>query len=571
MGVLCLGLVWVGATGLLARHDEDAVRAELSTLRSDLEQGDEASAARLETHMQDQAAAAHARTSGPAWWLAARIPSVGTPIRTIRGATGAVDQLSSTALPAALKAGQLLDPSQLRHGPGQIDPQRLGAAAAPLGQAVSATDAVLSRVQQLPRSSWLGAVDTSRDSLVTDLTRLRRGLADLSTAARLLPGPLGETGTKRYFVAFQTDAEARGLGGLPGAYAILQAKEGQLSFLRFGSDTDLDGAHAHVALGADYESEFGAAFGPQSYFGNSDPSPHFPYAAAIWMSMWEDKFHQHLDGAIATDPTTLGYLLGAVGSVTLPDGTTLNGSNAESFLESGVYAKFPADNEARKAYQVEAAKAVTSAVLNQPSGDLLKSAIALQRAADERRLLLYTTDPTVEAALQNEPVGGILPDTDRPFLDVIVNNGGGNKLDYYLDRTVSYRRASCAAGIATVTVRLHNDAPSSGLPPVVVGAEGVAHPHLAGDNDLLVSVYDTHHSSVTRAALDGKAAFFDTESERGHPVTIFDVPIRAGQTRTLVLTVHEPTATGPLIALRQPLVRPLKQTVSMPSCVALAP
>jgi hypothetical protein len=566
VAVLGIGLVWIAVTGLLARHDEDTVRAELSTLRSDLEHSDEAGAARLEVRMRDQAAAAHARTSGPAWWLAAQLPSVGAPLRTIRGATGAVDQLAGTALPAALKAGEMLDPAQLRQGPGQIDPQRLGAAAAPLGQAVDATDSVLSRVQRLPSSTWLGAVDNNRDSLVSDVTRLRRGLADLSTAARLLPDPLGETGTKRYFVAFQTDAEARGLGGLPGAYAILQAQDGRLSFVRFGSDTDLNGARAHVALGADYDSEFDDAFGPKTYFGNSDPSPHFPYAAAIWMSMWEDKFHQHLDGAIATDPTTLGYLLGAVGSVTLSDGTVLDGSNAESFLESGVYTKFPSDNEARKAYQVEAAKAVTSAVLNQPSGDLLASATALQRAADEGRLLLYTTDPTVEGALQSEPVGGILPETDQPFLDVVINNGGGNKLDYYLDRTVTYRRTGCAAGKATVTVTLHNGAPTSGLPPVVVGAEGVAHPKQAGDNDLLVSVYDTNRSSVTRATLDGKTAFFDTEHERGHPVTIADVPIRAGQTRTLVLTVREPAASGPLIALRQPLVRPLKQTISMPVC-----
>jgi hypothetical protein len=39
-----------------------------------------------------------------------------------------------------------------------------------------------------------------------------------------------------------------------------------------------------------------------------------------------------------------------------------------------------------------------------------------------------------------------------------------------------------------------------------------------------------------------------------------------GQTRTLVFHLHEPAATGPLVTLTQPLVRPLHLTVNAPSC-----
>jgi hypothetical protein len=33
-------------------------------------------------------------------------------------------------------------------------------------------------------------------------------------------------------------------------------------------------------------------------------------------------------------------------------------------------------------------------------------------------------------------------------------------------------------------------------------------------------------------------------------------------------TVHEPAATGPMLALGQPLVRPLHQTIQTPACAA---
>jgi hypothetical protein len=140
---------------------------------------------------------------------------------------------------------------------------------------------------------------------------------------------------------------------------------------------------------------------------------------------------------------------------------------------------------------------------------------------------------------------------------VIVNDSAGNKLDYYLDRSVTYTRSSCSSRQATVTVVLHNAQPATGVPAYALGHTG---------NSLLVSLYSTAHSTVTNATLDGKTAFIDAESERGHPVAITEVPLKAGQTRTLIFHVDEPPATGPLLTLEQPLVRPLKMAVDAPNC-----
>jgi hypothetical protein len=71
---------------------------------------------------------------------------------------------------------------------------------------------------------------------------------------------------------------------------------------------------------------------------------------------------------------------------------------------------------------------------------------------------------------------------------------------------------------------------------------------------------------VSNATIDGKVAFIDSESERGHPVATTSVSLAPGQTRTLVFHVHEPAATGPLLTLTQPLSRPLHLNLNTPHC-----
>jgi len=45
-------------------------------------------------------------------------------------------------------------------------------------------------------------------------------------------------------------------------------------------------------------------------------------------------------------------------------------------------------------------------------------------------------------------------------------NDGGNKLDYYLERSLTWTRTGCGPTRATtVTVTLTNNAPATGLPP----------------------------------------------------------------------------------------------------------
>jgi Protein of unknown function (DUF4012) len=283
---------------------------------------------------------------------------------------------------------------------------------------------------------------------------------------------LGADGPKRHFLAFQNESESRGTGGLPGAFAIIDANKGKLTFTRMQSDTTLSCTSADVNFGPDYRQLDDGA-GTTTLYGNANLSPNFPYAAQIWASMWRKLSGQQVDGVIAVDPTALSYLLAATGPAALPDKSQVNVTNAVALTQATSYAKSPATSEAqieqRRAYLLDVASAASKKILDsrdQPTA-LLQAA---GKAAGQRRFLVWSVDPTVQADLAQTSVAGIIPITTAPYVGLSVFNDGGNKLEYCLDRSLTWTRTCCGPTRATtVTITLTNNAPATGLPPYVTG------------------------------------------------------------------------------------------------------
>ena len=74
-----------------------------------------------------------------------------------------------------------------------------------------------------------------------------------------------------------------------------------------------------------------------------------------------------------------------------------------------------------------------------------------------------------------DPLAHVIPDDPAPYAEVVINNLGGNKMDYYLDREIEYVADGCDGDtrLSTVTVRLTNRvADPTGLPDYVAGKLG---------------------------------------------------------------------------------------------------
>jgi hypothetical protein len=565
-GLIVLAAAWLIVTGLLARNELRSVRTEVHQLRAQLTSGDLAAARRTLAELRSHAGRAHDLTTGPAWALAATLPAGGEPFETIRGLTSSVDSLASVTLPALIEARDKLAPSHLRTPDGTVNLAAIAGVGPPLARADAAMMHATHTITGLPRHTWLGQVDDARSELLADLDGVATSVRSADLAVHVIPPLLGADGPKRYFVAFQNDAEARGTGGLPGAFGILRVDSGKLHFVRFENDSRLGTVATGLDFGADYNQLY-AAGDPTSLYVNSNLSPHFPYAARIWTAMWEKVSGQHLDGAIAVDPSALSYLLGATGPATLPDGTTVGADNVVSLTESTVYEKFANDVAGRKRYLLDIAKSVSRRVVDSV-GSTSGLVDALRHAVDERRLLVWSGDPSVQSQLAQSTLGGVVPVTKAPFAEVSIVNDGGNKLDYYLDRSMKWVRTGCGTTRqVTATITLTNNAPASGLPAYVTSrSDEPGYPVKPGDNRLLVSYLATDGAQMQSVTVDGQAGTAGAGRLLGHPVYTSDLELPRGTTRTLVFHLTEPAGSGAPIVLDQPLVRPIAVSVDDAKC-----
>ena len=558
-------LAWLLFTGLKARTQLEAVRAEVRQLRAQIAAGELGAARTTATDLGKHAARAHELTSGLVWTVAAAVPYLGAPANTVRILTRSVDSVAANALPSLIVASDQLDPTKLRRPDGSIDLAPIRRVAPTLGTAAATMNAALARIDGSPASTWLGTVDSARADVLGQLVRLTSTVTSADVAANTVPALLGEAGPRTYLVSFQNEAELRGTGGLPGAFAIVRANAGKISFSRFESDVALIGQPANLNFGSQYNQIY-EHDNPTKEYLDSNVSPHFPYAAQIWLAQWQHKTGQRLDGAITLDPTALSYLLAVTGPAKLPDGSTVSAGNVVQLTQQTAYNRFVTNNNARKTFLLDIARAASAKLIDsKASSNALVRAAA--RAVGEHRLLLWSSDRSVEAQLQRTSISGVVPRTSAPYIGLALNNAMAGKLDYYLHAALDWTRGGCgSARDVTVTITLRNDAPP-GLPGYVLGFVGVrGFPDVKGTNRTVVDYYASAGAIMTSAEVNGSPAGASVGLEQGHSVYSVLLTLPTGVKQTIVLHLKEPAGSGPVIVRPQPMVNPMSVSVHDSSC-----
>ena len=339
----------------------------------------------------------------------------------------------------------------------------------------------------------------------------------------------------------------------------------------FETPTDCSGRTiADVDLGPEFSKVYGWT-NPLSDFRNSNLSPHFPYAAQIWKSLWENYAGETVDGVISIDPVALSYVLGAIGPVTLSDGEVVNADNVVELTMSTAYSRFSNDGDARKKYLQDIAGAVVEKMTGstQSPRQLID---ALGRAAAERRISVWSASPVDQKILEETSLAHVVPDDEAPYAQVIINNLAGNKMDYYLEREIEYAADGCDGDMrnSTITVRLTNTATDRPLPDYVAETPGLAKGiPLKVPRGTMVSsvrVFATKGAKLISVSANGERTSAITHLENGRPSFEVQVAIPPGQSGELTFRLSEPTSAGEARAPIQPLVDNPTPKVSVPAC-----
>lgn len=379
--------------------------------------------------------------------------------------------------------------------------------------------------------------------------------SEITTLARLSPILLGDNKPKQYLVAFQNTAEARGPGGILGAYALIEINNGDIKIIKTGSNAALQ---SNKEIPIKMPAEFMRIYGKNpAIWQNSNLSPHFPYGAQIWMASWQKQYGGNLAGVIGIDPTAISYILKATGDVKLASGEKITADNVVFKTLSQAYKKYEKDNDARKQYLVDIMNA-TFAKLMANQFNKVKMAQAVKRAIIENRLLVYTTDKDAQAEIEKIRVGGALQTVANNEYRVVIQNIDASKLDYYLDRSVKVESTECKVNKqALVTVTVTNAVQNAhNLPDYVLTRADKGKPAdlKTGQHRFKVFIYgpvDAKLGTVSRSTPGVELGGGGIERKR--PIYITDVDLAPNQSETV--TANFTGGVGKITYVDQPLVR----------------
>lgn len=384
--------------------------------------------------------------------------------------------------------------------------------------------------------------------------------SEITTLANLSPILLGDDQPKKYLVAFQNSAEARGTGGILGAYAIVESNRGSLKVIETGSNEPLYGSSLEK-IPIDVPDEYRRLYGENpAILQNSNLSPHFPYGAEIWLALWKKEFGQTLDGVMAIDPTALSYILRATGPITLNSGEKITSENLVADTLKDAYRRYEKDNKARKAYLVDIMNA-TVKHLNSGDYSKLKMAQAIRDGIVANRILFYSTDQSAQKKLSQTRLGGFMSlESNNEFRTVIQNIDAG-KLDYYLDRDVTIESKSCENDRQTqIRIRVTNTLKTAqGLSPYVLTRADKGKPAslIAGSHRFKVFIYGPTDAKLVSVLRENqKAELGGASVERKRPIYVADVDLAPGASEEL--RANFSGGVGKISFVDQPLVKQTK-------------
>lgn len=322
-------------------------------------------------------------------------------------------------------------------------------------------------------SIWVAPpITTALDQVADQLGPVFEGSEEFDTINTVLPELLGMESPRRYLVIFGNPAEARELGGFTGATAVLELDQGALDLRTAGRRSSNRNSTSVAALTETPPVRF-LEHRPWRFEHNYSAMADFPTLSRALRDLFPAMGGDPIDGVIYLDPFALEALVSTTGPITIPSlGGEIQAEDVPELLLVDQYERFAPGPE-RDAFFGELFTGVQSAF---QAGDFSldrRSTKQILDVIEQDRLLFAPLDPfELAAADALDMTGRIAPiSPGNDYLAVSHLNSGGNKLDTYLQRSVSYEvslEEESESLNAAVEIELRNEAPLT-LPAYAAG------------------------------------------------------------------------------------------------------
>jgi Protein of unknown function (DUF4012) len=310
-------------------------------------------------------------------------------------------------------------------------------------------------LSKLPHRLWNNVNKGIRQTRDTGalLTKVQAGF-------KLLPDFLGANGPRRYLLGMQNSGELRGTGGAILQFGSLSVDNGAPHLEKPKTVYKVDKERRLITIPLPKGAWYVRGIPDAQRFGNSNWSPDWAMSARLMLryaNATDPKFPR-MDGVIAVDPVTMQELMQGTGpfrSGSKPEhGRRVTRTRVLSLLLHKAYATFPRPG-VRRAVLKKLVSGFYNALLapKHPTG-LLKG---LGQALTDKHMQIWMADPQEEAfAKVMHWDGGLDQAKHSDYLNVVEQNVGGNKLDYFerqenrLDVTIEGRSAVDRAEVTVI-------------------------------------------------------------------------------------------------------------------------
>ncbi|MBM4402434.1 MAG: DUF4012 domain-containing protein [Candidatus Cloacimonetes bacterium] len=305
-------------------------------------------------------------------------------------------------------------------------------------------------------------------NLKSQISVINSFLDDAKPLLQTLPAALGQPTPKTYLLLFQNDKELRPTGGFITAYALIKFDAGKFDVIESNDIYSLDNDAVLLPTPAPI-IQFLKVKGLQMR--DTNFKPDFKESMQDFEYYYERLNAPAIDGIIALDTQFVekilqvsgpievpGYALDPTGFWNLPDscergGTSFTAENVICRLE--LYAqKINLRSEQRKAILGALMQALIDWVMNAPKETwqpLLKNILA---AANEKHLLLYFHDETLQGLAEKYNFAGRLSEYDGDYLHINDANLAGLKSDLYMKRKIEQEISIADDGTATKKLKI---------------------------------------------------------------------------------------------------------------------
>ena len=544
VGVVVLALLFTIWQAFRAYGAIQDAEDRAGVLQEDIVKGD-VDAARLSFERLDESTTrAHRNTSGPLWWLGAHVPILGRNVEAVRTVAREIDQVVDEVLPGVVEVADKVRLEVYRPKDGRINLEEVAAAAPVMDKADKVLTAANRDIAALDTGGLIGPLQVPMRQMQDRFDRTAVAASAADDAATLLPGMIGGDGTKRkYLLLIMNNAEVRSLVGMPGSFAVITAQDGKLKMGKQGGILDVYPLKK-PAPGAELTKDEKLLF--QSSITrdirNTAIHPDFPRAAQLASAIAGKRWKETYDGVIAVDPVTLGYMLNGLGPINVGDGVTLNSQNAVAEMLNNVYIKYPTDVLKHDAIFEAAARRIFDATVV-GSGNSISVIRALVRGVTERRLMLWSRHADEQKRIETTAVSNRFSGSGRPQVGVYVNDGGPDKMTYYLDMSTTVRSNKCFDGFVqelTTTTTLASTAPSNAarLPLSITGV-GQETP---GNIKVGVMIAGPRAGFIESMTVDGQRAPLGSAELDGRPVVKVARELPPGRSSVIVTTMRTSAA-----------------------------